>query len=1137
MAILGLFLFSNCSGDDAYHRIDSLNMQSYYWHYRNIDSTEYYASKALNESASYNDGRAEALNNLAFVNIIRMNYADARRQLNEAVQITDNQVELLIAYIQQMRLCQRMSDNREFYAFRERAMNCLRRINEERDMLSPRLQQRMIYADSEYAIVCSTYFYYVGLEDKSREALNEIDPNGAVSNDTAQLLNYLYNVGAGGIITNGSAVEIQQQEFDCLVRCLQIAGQHGYTYFIANSLEALSEHLMVADVRNRLIAVNPPAIRMINPDGVSDSLLAGNLAERSLWLFQEFGDVYQISGAYRTLASCYHSIGDYETALYNLNLALSDDKINQAPDLVASIREQMSVAYSAMNNKEASDISRNIYLDLQEQTRQDRYLEARAAMYDETSMQLNLMIAAVMGAIILLVLSLWLFQRLGRRGRDGHSLDHLLIPLRQWKEENGHQMAELEERYDEIQEHRAVSQLHIRNQRRLNIENRAKISLVNSITPLIDRMKHCIDNQRFSHDAAQLDYVRELTDKINEQNDILTHWIQLRQGELNIHVESFPLQTVFDIVARSKMSFSLKGISLDVQPTSSIVKADRILTLFMINTLADNSRKFSKAGGRVTIRSNETDGFVEISVADDGRGMSADELNRIFSIERMAQTGSGGHGFGLLNCRGIIEKYKKVSQIFSVCTIGAESKEGIGSRFFFRLPKGMRRALLLIVVLASHLISIHSQTFTAKARQFADSAYLSNLNGTYERTLVFADSCRFYLNRHYRQHVKGGIDLMVGEGDTELLASEIKWFHDSLKIDYQVILDIRNESAVAALALHKWQLYTYNNKVYTQLFKELSADDTLAGYCRMMSRSQTNKTIAVIILVIMLILIPPGYYLLYYRHRLYYRFCVERIKTVNEILLGDSSARQKLSQIEPLTHEEYPDELQRVVEEIVRTLNDSIKLREQKDVNMELAEDELRRAEYEVNMLHVSNSVLDNCLSTLKHETMYYPSRIRQLVDEHSVNMDALREIVAYYRDLYCLLSQQAMRQIERIKIHIGSINNGILGDAEMLGYMKEILLREGGGAERDVRIEAVDTQRSDGARYAEMIVPMPRLSLTAEELATLFTPKPQNIPYLICRQIVREHGEATNRRGCGIAAGREGRLVVIRIILPRSNK
>ena len=81
--------------------------------------------------------------------------------------------------------------------------------------------------------------------------------------------------------------------------------------------------------------------------------------------------------------------------------------------------------------------------------------------------------------------------------------------------------------------------------------------------------------------------------------------------------------------------------------------------------------------------------------------MSADELNRIFSIERMAQTGSGGHGFGLLNCRGIIEKYKKVSQIFSVCTIGAESKEGIGSRFFFRLPKGMRRALLLIVVLAS----------------------------------------------------------------------------------------------------------------------------------------------------------------------------------------------------------------------------------------------------------------------------------------------------------------------------------------------------------------------------------------------------------------------------------------------------
>ena len=36
-----------------------------------------------------------------------------------------------------------------------------------------------------------------------------------------------------------------------------------------------------------------------------------------------------------------------------------------------------------------------------------------------------------------------------------------------------------------------------------------------------------------------------------------------------------------------------------------------------------------------------------------------------------------------------------------------------------------------------------------KAASYADSAYFSNINGTYERTLAMADSSRSYLNRYY----------------------------------------------------------------------------------------------------------------------------------------------------------------------------------------------------------------------------------------------------------------------------------------------------------------------------------------------------------------------------------------------------
>ena len=97
-------------------------------------------------------------------------------------------------------------------------------------------------------------------------------------------------------------------------------------------------------------------------------------------LFRQFGDVYQIAGAHRTLATCYHVMGDDRQALKHLNQALADKRINQAPDLVASIREQMSVAYAALNDKPQSDYNRNVYIDIQERTRQDRELEARANM-------------------------------------------------------------------------------------------------------------------------------------------------------------------------------------------------------------------------------------------------------------------------------------------------------------------------------------------------------------------------------------------------------------------------------------------------------------------------------------------------------------------------------------------------------------------------------------------------------------------------------------------------------------------------------------------------------------------------------------------------------------------------------------
>ena len=1058
--IISTIILSACSRTDR-QAVDKLNEQSYAYHYRNIDSTESYARRAAKLAEGYHAGRAEALNNLAFVHIVRMEYDEAERLLNEVVETTNHQVQQLIAYVQQMRLCQRRSRNREFHDYRELADKTIRRINEERASLSEHDQRCLLYAETEYAIVNSTYYYYVGLEQQSIDALNAINPN-EVQRDTAQFLNYLYNIGAGGIITQGSQQEINQQEFDRLMRCFLMARQGDYPYFAANALEALSEHLMEPPVRDHLMMDNMPAMKFLNPDHVDDNMLAGYLAENSLYIFREFGDVYQIAGAYRTLASCFRQIGDYESALYNLEQALSDSAIYQAPDLVASIREQLSVAYAAIDDKQQSDYNRNLYLDVQETTRQDRQLEARANQYERAISQLNLMIIAVIVAIILLFFSLWLFNYLNKKRTKTEGTDELF-----------------EQKSEDIQ----ALQLRVEASERRNLEQRAKVSLVNSVTPFIDRILHEVKNP----EKADAEYIQELTDQINDYNDVLTYWIQLRQGELSLHIESFALQELFDLLAKGHASFQMKGVELNIAPTDAVVKADKVLTLFMLNTLADNARKFTDKGGKVSISANDLEEYVEIAVEDTGQGMTDEQLQHLFESKPIKDDGKAqtSHGFGLLNCKGIIEKYRKISQIFSVCQIAATSKLGQGSRLFFRLPKGILRMLILGMLLTGSALTGYGQqpkpTPTdsdplAQASAYADSAYFCNINGQYERTLVFADSCIDCLNRQYLSLQPRGRYLMRSIGNPSLIAPEIKWLHDGLDVNYHIILDIRNESAVAALALHEWQIYSYNNRIYTQLFKEMSADDTLGDYCRTMQQSQTNKTIAIILLVILALAILPAYYLLYYRHRLYSRFLSEQ----------------------------------------------------QRQTDLEMLDDEQRRTELEISNLHVSNAVLDNCLSTLKHETMYYPSRIRQTLD--SGDTESLSEVTSYYRELYGMLSQQAMRQVERTHLHLRPLSMEgvtILGDENLIRYLFEILRKQSGEKKPEIQF----SQKNE--KYVEVSVAMPGLDFSKEQPEDLFQPKREHIPFLICRQIVRDHGEATNRRGCGIRAEIINGIPHILITLP----
>lgn len=64
------------------------------------------------------------------------------------------------------------------------------------------------------------------------QELNRLDPD-ELEQDSAQYLNYLYNIGSGGAIVKGTENEINQAEFDRLISCYMLASDpaHPYPYW------------------------------------------------------------------------------------------------------------------------------------------------------------------------------------------------------------------------------------------------------------------------------------------------------------------------------------------------------------------------------------------------------------------------------------------------------------------------------------------------------------------------------------------------------------------------------------------------------------------------------------------------------------------------------------------------------------------------------------------------------------------------------------------------------------------------------------------------------------------------------------------------------------------------------------------
>jgi PAS domain S-box-containing protein len=158
---------------------------------------------------------------------------------------------------------------------------------------------------------------------------------------------------------------------------------------------------------------------------------------------------------------------------------------------------------------------------------------------------------------------------------------------------------------------------------------------------------------------------------------------RIEEGRLEVARESFELVELCERVrADQELVDETYEVKLDSDSQTIVVHADREKTEVALGNLLRNAVKFSPEGGVVYVKVRQVGPFAVVSVTDQGIGIPADELERIF--DRFYQVDSSetrsfpGSGLGLYITKELVQAMGG--------SIEVESEPGRGSVFTFTLP-------------------------------------------------------------------------------------------------------------------------------------------------------------------------------------------------------------------------------------------------------------------------------------------------------------------------------------------------------------------------------------------------------------------------------------------------------------------
>ena len=219
--------------------------------------------------------------------------------------------------------------------------------------------------------------------------------------------------------------------------------------------------------------------------------------------------------------------------------------------------------------------------------------------------------------------------------------------------------------------------------------NKAKLQFFTNIshelrTPLTliaDPVNYIIhDDNLNSQQRSMLQIVQRNVLVLTQLVSEILDFRKVQNGKMELRLSDFNLaESMKQWIMLFSASAQKKHITISMNaPDAVMLRADQDKIERICYNLLSNALKYTSEGGEITLTAKEEDGRVMISVADNGCGISSDELPYIFDRFYQAKNAGRGTGIGLAIVKAFTELHHG--------EVSATSIEGKGSTFTIHIP-------------------------------------------------------------------------------------------------------------------------------------------------------------------------------------------------------------------------------------------------------------------------------------------------------------------------------------------------------------------------------------------------------------------------------------------------------------------